>query len=158
MVAEAEPASSAPLLLATQSKTAYTSAPDYFNTGEYSENRTQQLLQEDISNTAKTQTLSYHGSTYTFYTVLDTDSATPSFYQLYCSVDGQHNLYPCQQKSCSCSQQIPDPQLLHLLYKLSGHPCLYNCRSEFCRLPQSWFPDGNIFPQTQLHDQMLHMK
>ena len=95
VVAEAEPASSAPLLLATQSKTASTSAPDYFNTGEYSEDRTQQLLQEDISNTAKTQTLSYHGSTYTFYTVLDTDSATPSFYQLYCSVDGQPGKLVC---------------------------------------------------------------
>lgn len=81
--------SGGPLLLATQSKTASTTQPGYWNTGEYSELRTQSLLQGDISNTAKTQTISHHGSTYTFYTVLDTDGASDSFYQLYCSVNGQ---------------------------------------------------------------------
>lgn len=81
--------SSAPVLLATQSKTASATKPGYWNTGEFSELRTQSLLQGDISNTAKTQTIGYHGSTYTFYTVLDTDGELDSFYRLYCSVDGQ---------------------------------------------------------------------
>lgn len=83
-----EIASSAPLLLATQSMTLSTTDADYFNTGEYSDYRTQTLLQPDISNTAKTQVLSNNGKTYAFYTVLgDTGNGT-SFYQLYCSVDG----------------------------------------------------------------------
>ena len=86
---DAQADSGAPVLLATQSKTASTTKPGYWNTGEFSELRTQSLLQEDISNTAKTQTIGYRGSTYTFYTVLDTDGELDSFYRLYCAVDGQ---------------------------------------------------------------------
>ncbi len=83
-----EAASSVPLLLATQSETLSATDSDYFNTGEFSDYRTQTLLQPDISNTAKTQVISHNGKTYAFYTVLgDTGNGT-SFYQLYCSVDG----------------------------------------------------------------------
>lgn len=89
VMSDAQAQSGVPLLLATQSKTASTTQLGYWNTGEYSDLRTQSLLQGDISNTAKTQTVSYHGNTYTFYTVLDTDGESDSFYRLYCSVDGQ---------------------------------------------------------------------
>lgn len=78
----------APLLLATRSKTASTTKPGYFDTGAYSDLRTQSLLHSDISNTAKTQVLSHNGHTYTFYTVLDKTDQGDSFYQLYCTVDG----------------------------------------------------------------------
>lgn len=85
-----------PLMLATRSNTlASSSKPDYFNTGAYSDYRTQQLLQADISNAAKPQVLSYGGHTYTFYTVMGAVRSGTSFYQLYCSVDGQEGRLVC---------------------------------------------------------------
>ena len=77
------------MVLATSSTTASKTSPDYFNTGEYSEARTQSLLQGDISNTAKTQVVSHNGSIYAFYTVLDeNEDGSASYYRLYYSKDG----------------------------------------------------------------------
>lgn len=85
-----------PLMLATRSNTlASSTKPDYFNTGAYSDYRTQQLLQADISNAAKPQVLSYGGHTYTFYTVMGAVRSGTSFYQLYCSVDGREGRLVC---------------------------------------------------------------
>ncbi len=59
---------------------------DYFDTGEFSAEKTKTLLQGDIDKSSKTQVINYNGKNYTFYTVLSTDETTGvSRYELYCA-------------------------------------------------------------------------
>lgn len=74
------------LMVAAPLRGASLSDPEYFDTGEYAEYKKKTLLKSDIDNTVKTQVLSYNGSEYSFYTVLEDDGGEGgSFYRLYYS-------------------------------------------------------------------------
>ncbi len=61
---------------------------DYFDLGEYANNKSQAVLQSNIKNSSDTQVISHNGDIYTFYTALVIEDDATSFYQLYYSVNG----------------------------------------------------------------------